>query len=428
MRILLTGCSGFIGQRVLKALLADGHQVVCAVRHPTTSNSPDLVFIGADFAKDSDKSAWLARLSGIDAVINTVGIFRETPGQTFAALHTDTPRALFAACAETPGLRLVIQFSALGADRDAATPYHLSKKAADDFLAGLPLRACIVQPSLVYGQGGASARMFKTLASMPLALRMGSAAQLVQPVHIDDVVAAIASLVRSPADDPPRRMALVGPAAMDFTGYLAALRSAMGMGKLRVLRLPDRAARLMARIGRFLPGAMLDEDALSMLNRGNAADPGPITQLLGRRPRPVREFINDPAAERVQAKLNWLLPLLRWSIAAVWLFTALTSALLYPVQDSYRLLARTGVPASLQPLMLYGAAGFDLALGLGTLMLARRRWLWRLQIALIAFYSVVIAWKLPEFLLHPYGPLTKNLPMLAAIWLLYELEESAWTT
>jgi cell division protein FtsW (lipid II flippase) len=117
----------------------------------------------------------------------------------------------------------------------------------------------------------------------------------------------------------------------------------------------------------------------------------------------------------------------------VWIFTALTSALLYPVQDSFQLLARTGVPASLRPLMLYGAAGFDLTLGLGILLLARRRWLWLMQLLLIGFYTVVIAWKLPEFLLHPYGPLTKNLPMLAAIWLLYELEETqmeqtTWTT
>ena len=427
MRILLTGCSGFIGQHVTNALLADGHHVVCAVRHLKASSNPSLSFISADFSKDTDKSVWLARLGSIDAVINMVGIFRETAGQSFAALHTDTPRALFAACAEA-GVRLVIQLSALGADRDAATPYHLSKKAADDFLASLPLRAWIVQPSLVYGKGGASARAFKTLASMPLCLRMGSAPQLVQPVHIDDVVAAIASLVRSPPDGAPRRIGLVGPAAMEFTDYLAALRAAMGMGKLRVLRLPDRAARIAARIGRFLPGAMLDEDALSMLNRGNTADPGAITQLLGRPPRPVRDFITDPPAERAQAKLNWLLPVLRWSIAAVWIFTALASAVLYPVEESYRLLARTGVPASLQPLMLYGAAGFDLALGLGTLMLARRRWLWLLQIVLILFYSVVIAWKLPEFLLHPYGPLTKNLPMLAAIWLLYELEETLWIT
>jgi hypothetical protein len=45
-------------------------------------------------------------------------------------------------------------------------------------------------------------------------------------------------------------------------------------------------------------------------------------------------------------------------------------------------------------------------------------------LGLIGFYTVVIAWKLPEFLVHPYGPLTKNLPMLAAIWLLYALEDT----
>jgi hypothetical protein len=99
------------------------------------------------------------------------------------------------------------------------------------------------------------------------------------------------------------------------------------------------------------------------------------------------------------------------------------SAGLYPVEQSYQLLERTGVPAALAPLMLYGAAGLDLLLGIATLMLAHRRWLWLAQLGLIGFYSIVIAFRLPEFLLHPYGPLTKNLPMLAAIWLLYELEE-----
>ncbi|MET0857549.1 MAG: SDR family oxidoreductase [Telluria sp.] len=422
MRILLTGCSGFIGQRLMESLLADGHELVCAVRRRKISDRAGLVYIDVDFAKDTDKSVWLARLDGIDAVINTVGIFRETAGQTFAALHTDTPCALFAACAESPGVALVVQVSALGADSDASTAYHLSKKAADDFLAALPLRSCIVQPSLVYGPGGASARAFKTLASLPLCVRFGSATQLVQPVHVDDVVAAIAALLRDPSRA-PARVALVGPAPMEFTGYLAALRAAMGMGRLRVLSLPDWSARLAAKAARFLPGSFLDEDALSMLNRGNSADAGATAQLLGRPPRPVREFIVAPSAERAQAKLNWLLPLLRWSIAIVWIVTALVSAGLYPIADSYRLLERTGVPTSLQPLMLYGAVGFDLALGLGTLLLARRRWLWLLQIGLILFYSVVIAWKLPEFLLHPYGPLTKNLPMLVAIWMLYELEE-----
>ncbi len=427
MRILLTGASGFIGQHLLQALLAEGHHVVCAVRSPNTSPDPRLSYVHADFAKDTDKSVWLARLSGIDAVVNTVGIFRESGSQTFERLHLETPRALFAACAESHEVQMVIQLSALGADRAAETRYHLTKKAADDFLASLPVRAYIVQPSLVYGKGGASARVFKALASLPFALRFGSAPQLVQPVHIDDVVGAIVGLLRHRLPPPPgvtaQRVPLVGPQALPFTDYLAALRTAMGMGRLRVLPLPGCMARGMAKLGRWLPGAILDEDALRMLDRGNTADPATTAHLLGRPPAPIAQFVTDPQAERTVAKLSWLLPVLRWSIVAVWIITAIVSFGLYPVEASYDLLARTGIPPLLQPLMLYGAASFDLLLGLGIAFLPRRRWLWLAQLALISFYTVVIAWKLPEFLLHPYGPLTKNLPMLAAIWLLYELEE-----
>ncbi|RZA32943.1 MAG: SDR family oxidoreductase [Lysobacteraceae bacterium] len=436
MRVLLTGAGGFIGQHLLQALLAEGHHVVCAVRRPTSTTesgtSARLSFIHADFAHDTDKSVWLARMKevdgGVDVVINTVGIFRESGSQTFERLHVDTPRALFAACAESHEVQMVIQLSALGADRDADTRYHLSKKAADDYLAALPLRAYIVQPSLVYGSEGASAKVFRTLASMPLTLRFGGAPQLVQPIHVDDLVAAILGLLRyrlplTPGAGTALRVPLVGPQAMPFIDYLQALRSAMGMGRQKVIALPGALARLMAKFGRVLPGGLLDEDALRMLDRGNAGDAAMTTRLIGHPPRQVAEFIRNPGAERSQAKLGWLLPVLRLSIAAVWLITAIVSYGLYPVEDSYALLARTGIPPALQPPMLYGAATFDLALGLGILFLARRRWLWLAQLVLIGFYTMVIAIKLPEFLLHPYGPLTKNLPMLAAIWLLYELEE-----
>ncbi len=431
MRILLTGASGFIGQHLLQALLAEGHEVVCAVRRVKKTDDPRLSFIHADFTKDTDKSVWLARLSGIEAVINTIGIFRESGAQTFDRLHVQTPRALFAACAESHDVHMVVQLSALGADQQADTAYHLSKKAADDYLASLPVRAAIVQPSLVYGSDGASARVFKALASMPFALRFGDAPQLVQPVHVDDVVAAIVALLRrrlyldqdQAHEGSAQRIPLVGPEALPFTGYLAALRASMGMGRLRVLRLPGGIARGLARFGRWLPGGLLDPEALRMLDRGNSGDPGPLLRLLGRPARPISSFVLEPRAERARAKLDWLLPILRIGIALVWIVTAIVSAFVYPVADSYELLARTGIPAGLRPLMLYGAAAFDLLLGLGILLLKRRRWLWLAQLGLIGFYTVVIAWKLPEFLVHPYGPLTKNLPMLAAIWLLYQLED-----
>ncbi|MFP5392319.1 MAG: SDR family oxidoreductase, partial [Gammaproteobacteria bacterium] len=408
------------GRHLLDALLADGHQVVAAARHAGPARE-GLRWIDADFARDTDPAAWKPRLQGIDAVINTVGIFRESGAQTFRALHSEAPRALFAAAADS-GVRAIIQLSALGADEQATTAYHLSKKRADDFLARLPVRSAIVQPSLVYGRDGVSARAFRTMASLPFVLRFGRGAQLVQPIHVDDLCAAVLQLLREYGRG-ARRVALVGARALPFTDYLATLRASLGLGRLRVLTLPDRLAEWLAALGGKLPGALLDADALSMLNRGNTADVGETVRLLGRAPRPPERFIDDPDAERLQAQLGWLLPVLRISIALVWIATAIVSAGLYPVTLSYELLGRTGVPPMLQPLMLYGAVGCDLLLGLGTLLLKRRRWLWRAQLALIGFYTVVIAICLPEFLLHPYGPLTKNLPMLAAIWLLAELEE-----
>jgi uncharacterized protein YbjT (DUF2867 family) len=424
MRILLTGASGFIGERLQITLLARGHHLVCPTREPRDRVVDRLSYIHADFTQDTEKSIWLPRLRGVDVVINAVGIFRERGSQTFALLHTDTPCALFKACAELGSVQLVIQISALGADEDADTAYHLSKKAADDCLAGLPLYGFIVQPSLVYGKAGVSARALKTVASMPFSIKLGSSEQLVQPIHVDDVVDIIASLIHQPLpleqdSVAALRIALVGPLALPFIDYLATLRAGMGLGPLHTLRVPEWAARLVAQ----LRLGWLDPEALRMLERGNTGDPAIAARLLGRALRDPRFFIDDPAAEGEQAKLGWLLPILRISIAVVWITTAIVSAGLYPVTQSYALLERTGLPVILGPLMLYGSAGLDLLMGLGSLFLARRRWLWLIQLGLIGFYSLVIVLRLPEFLLHPYGPLTKNVPMLIAIWMLYELEE-----
>ena len=454
MRVLLTGATGFIGSHLAAALLARGHEVVAAGRHPGRDRR--MGFVPADFAHDTEKAVWAARLKGVDVVVNAVGIFRPHGGATFAAVHAAAPHALFAACAEA-GVHYVVQVSALGADAGAQSAFHASKKAADDALAALPLDGCIVQPSLVYGEEGASARLFRMLATMPLAVQLGRAAQLVQPIHIDDVTAAICTLVEQgggrmevPGAGVPgcvdgaaarrsvavgggvRRLALVGPEAMPFIDYLGALRRAMGLGRWRlpVLRLPDWVARTAAAVAGMLPGSPLDREALAMLARGNSADAAPLAALLGRPPRVVRDFIAHPLATRTLAQLDWLLPLLRLSIAAVWVWTAIVSAGLYPAAESYALLTRTGIPPAMAPLMLYGAAALDLAFGLATLAWPRRtrRWLWLAQIALIVFYSVVIAWRLPEFLLHPYGPISKNLPMLTALWMLYELEKPSWNT
>ena len=161
MKILVCGASGFIGRAVCARLAAQGHEVLRGVRLAEGKGD-----VAIDFSRDLQPSTWRARLQGVDAVVNAVGIIREHGAASFGALHARAPAALFVACAEV-GVRRVVQISALGAD-GGDTPYFASKRTADAALMALPLEWIILRPSLVFGAQGDSAQMFCQAASMPV--------------------------------------------------------------------------------------------------------------------------------------------------------------------------------------------------------------------------------------------------------------------
>jgi uncharacterized protein YbjT (DUF2867 family) len=421
MRILLTGASGFIGRHLLHALHRRGYAVVTAGRTPLPG-AQHAEFVFADFAQDVRVSDWAPRLRGIDLVINAVGIVRERSFQTFDAIHVRAPSALFDACVVT-GVRRVIQISAIGADTGAFSKYHLSKRRADEHLAGLPVAWTIVQPSLVYGPDGMSARLFTELACLPYIPLVGAGTQMIQPVHIEDVTSGICTLIDEELGQ-RSIIPFVGPVPITLREYLAGLRKSMGLGRPRYIRVPIRVVRRIARATEFLPDGLLSRETLEMLLRGNTGDARPLQEILRRETRAPDQFItpDEMDAARIVAQLGWLLPLLRYSVALVWIATGIVSLGLFPVRSSYDLLARVGVSRALAPALLYGAALMDLAFGIATLLVERRRFVWLAQTSAIVLYTAIITAKMPEFWLHPFGPLLKNLPLIAAILVLYHLE------
>ena len=423
MKILITGASGFIGGRLRSALQGRGHALRLAGRRPPSGLASDEEWVSLDLARPADAAHWRASLEGVDVVVNCVGILQERGTQTFAALHVDGPRALFEACVQAR-VGGVVQVSALGADEAARTRYHLSKRAADEFLLGLPIAAVVVRPSLVFGPDGASARLFTLLASLPVVPLPAGGHQPLQPIHVDDAIACLVRLVEARARAATPIVALVGPAPITLREYLQALRMSLRMGRAPTVSIPAAAMGAAANLAARIPDSHFDAETWQMLQRGNVAPVDDTVALLGRMPRAPDRFVPPElaAAMRRSAQLGWLLPVLRLSIAAVWIVTGIVSLGVYPVADSYALLARAGVGTALAPWALYGAALLDLVFGIATLMVKRRRWLWLAQIALIVGYTAIISVRLPEFWLHPYGPVLKNLPMLAALWLLLELE------
>lgn len=409
MRILLTGQGGFIGSRLRRALNRRGHEV-----------PPFRI----DFREALEPAAWAPHVARFDAVVNAAGIFRERQPGDFERVHAVAPIALFRAAAQA-GVPLLVQVSALGADEGATTAFHLSKRAGDDGLRALRRPALVLQPSLVYGPGGASARLMNLLATLPVLPLPGGGRQPVQPIHVDDLVAAVVALLEGPRPDGPVTVALVGPEPVALRDYLAALRASLGYGDARCVAVPPRLAGPLAAVAARLTTWPIDPSALEMLGRGNVADAGATRAALGREPRGVAAFVPPDLAGplRAEAVLEWQLPLLRLALAVMWVWTAIVSLGVYPVAESIRMLLAVGVPAALAPWALYGAALLDLAFGVATLALRRgTRALWIAQALLILGYTVVIAFRLPEHLVHPFGPIVKNLPILALLGLLLALE------
>jgi uncharacterized protein YbjT (DUF2867 family) len=427
LRILVTGATGLIGGALARALAQQGHAVVAAVRTPGRQPAgPSMATLQADLAEAPSAQWWADRLRGVDLVVNAVGIFREHGRQRFDTLHRRAPIALFEGAARA-GVRRAVQVSALGSDAQAASAYHRSKHAADTALRALPLTSLVVQPSLVYAPAGASTRLFHGLAALPLLALPATPAQ-VQPLHLDDLVQAILRWIGDPAA-PSMTLAAVGPQPLGLQAYLATLRRALGWRRVAwVLPVPPRLAVAAAGVLGRLPGSTVDAEAVRMLLRGNTADAAAISGLLGHAPRAPAAFVApaERPALRQAAALQVLLPLGRASVALVWLWTAAVSLGLYPVAGSLELLADFGLQGRPALVALYAGALLDLALGLATLLAPRRHMgrVWCAQLLLIAGYTALITLRMPHWWLHPYGPLSKNLPMLALIGVLWATQRT----
>lgn len=287
MKILICGATGFVGHHLFQTLSAAGHTVVRAVRTPT---SP--LDIAVDFRNDYDQSVWLARVQGCDAVINAVGVLRDSRINPMQRLHTDTPLALFAACAEA-GIRRIVHISALGVDSGVTVPYFSTRLQAEAGLLALPdsIRTLCLRPSVIYGEDGASARMFRFMASLPLQVLPMAGVQTLQPVHIDDICTAVANWLADP-DVPSDRIAAVGADATTMRGMLDSYRAQSGLGPALHIALPAPLVRLAALLGDLLPFMPLCSDTYAMLAAGNTADAAGFSRLLGHAPRSYTGFIS----------------------------------------------------------------------------------------------------------------------------------------
>ncbi len=114
---------------------------------------------------------------------------------------------------------------------------------------------------------------------------------------------------------------------------------------------------------------------------------------------------------------DWLL---RVAMAVVWISEGLFPKLLFQQEWELELATTLHLPG--EPWLLIGVLGVaQLLSGIGALLLrgSPLRWLLLAQLLALLVLPTAVGVVEPEWLLHPFGPLLKNVPLVVGSWLLY---------
>ncbi len=373
---------------------------------------------------DVSADDWAPRLKDVDAVVNCAGILQGTRRQSMEAIHYRGPKALFDACAAR-GLRRIIQISAVSADDAANTAFAITKKQADDYLRGLDVDWVVLRPSLVYAEGSyGGTSLMRALAALPFAIPLiGRGDQVFQPVHMDDLTAAVVRLVDTPEVS---RVTLdpVGPDRLTLKDILLRLRAWLGIPPVPMMSIPMPIIRVVARLGDWLGGGPINSTALRQLEYGNAAPAGPFIEALGIEPRSMAAALAarpSQLQDRWHARLYFIRPLLRWSLGLTWLLSGMIG-LIAPPGAIAPYIESLGVPGHLALWVIAAACLLDVSIGIALFLRFRPGFVAATQILAVLGYTLVLTFAEPALWVEPLGPLLKNLPILAAALALAALE------
>ena len=186
-RILLTGATGYIGGRLLKALEATGRPLRCLARRPDAlrAKAADTTEIVAGDLQDAQALA--AALNGVHTayyLVHSMGDAIEFEERERASA------AHFAAAAEAAGIQRIVYLGGLGDDANALSPHLRSRQDVGRILRGGRVPTLEFRASIVIGSGSLSFELVRALTEhLPVMITPRWVRTLSQPIAVEDVIA-----------------------------------------------------------------------------------------------------------------------------------------------------------------------------------------------------------------------------------------------
>ena len=420
MKILVTGADGFIGSAVVDALAQSGHEILACVHVASArSDSPEVRRVAIELRHAHREDLWLPLLDGIAAVVNCAGILREPMTGDFERILCLAPRALASACRERGGVKFV-QVSALGEAADG--PFITSRHRFDAELLAMEIPATVIRPSVVLSTRGShgGTSLLRAMAATPFVVFLpGDGSQKLQPVLLEDLAAMVVRCVQ-PSVATGRLLYAVGPSVITLRQYLAAVRGWLGIPEPVFVPVPGWMVGIAVWVGEHVGAGPLGKTIAGMLERGNVAPPNAweeMREATGVRSRSVVDTLRTApsfAQDRWHARLYLLRPVIRVTLAAIWIVSGLAGLLATP-PEAAPFVEPLGVPVDFQAPLVMAASLLDIVLGIAILTRRGEGAATGLMFVSVVAYTALLGLASPSLWLAPMGGLLKNLALLALL-------------
>lgn len=193
--ILLTGATGYIGGRLLPALLERGYRVRCLARRPEHLQGRakgDYEVVAGDATDAQALKAALAGVATAFYLIHSMGSSGEFAEQDRrAAQH-------FADAARANGVHRIIYLGGLGSD-PALSAHLASRQEVGRILRESGVPTIEFRASIIIGSGSLSFEMVRALVTrLPIMTTPRWVRSLAQPIAVEDVLAYLLAAIELP--------------------------------------------------------------------------------------------------------------------------------------------------------------------------------------------------------------------------------------
>jgi uncharacterized protein YbjT (DUF2867 family) len=234
--VLVTGATGFIGRRLVPALLDAGHDVRAMTRRPESYDGPGEA-VGADVM---DRDSLGPALDGVEVAVYLV---HSLDDPDFERKDAEAARN-FSAAAAAAGVRQIVYMGGLGDDDQDLSAHLRSRREVERLLGADGVPVTVLRAAIVVGHGGISWEITRQLVkNLPAMVVPRWVSTRTQPIALDDVVRYLAGVVDHP-DAIGRTFDIGGPDRLTYREMLEVANDVQGGRALPIVTVPVLTPRL----------------------------------------------------------------------------------------------------------------------------------------------------------------------------------------